>query len=577
MKSLVLFQRLLAYARPYWVMFIVAILTMTIAAAAEASFPALIKLLMDDGLTERGDIPVVAVPIAVLSIFLLRGAASFAGTYVMYWLSQQVLLNIRRDVFGKLLALPSSFYDTRSAGDLISRVINDAQQVLAAATNVVIALVRESLLLVGLFCWLIWINWKLTIIVAVLMPPLLYLTRKFSSRMRRVGRNYFESIGKMTSIVEEAIAGNRVVKLFTAQDYEKEKFKGINTENRAQGMKLSIASALQGPMTQLIASVGVATVLTIALIQTRQGEATIGDFVSFVTAMVMMLNPLRHLADINSQLQRGLSAAEGLFSLLDEVEERDHGTKTLKTCRGTVVFRDVVFRHRNRDRETISGFSLEVPRGATFALVGPSGGGKTSILHLLPRLYEIDSGSIEIDGVDISELELDFLRNQISLVSQDVILFNDTIASNIAYGRPDQSLERIQEAANSADLGDFVTSLEHGFQTIIGDNGVQLSGGQRQRIAVARAILKDAPILLLDEATASLDRHSERKVQNSISQLRKKRTTIIVAHRLSTVIDADQIIVVDHGRIAQRGTHLELLAQPGIYRMLYNTLRNDEE
>jgi subfamily B ATP-binding cassette protein MsbA len=330
-------------------------------------------------------------------------------------------------------------------------------------------------------------------------------------------------------------------------------------------------------MTQLIASVGVATVLTIALIQTRQGEATIGDFVSFVTAMVMMLNPLRHLADINSQLQRGLSAAEGLFSLLDEVEEQDNGTKTLKTCRGTVVFRDVVFRHKNRDRETISGFSLEVPSGATFALVGPSGGGKTSILHLLPRLYEINSGSIEIDGVDISELELDFLRNQISLVSQDVILFNDTIASNIAYGRPNQSLVRVREAVNSADLGDFVNSLEHGLQTVIGDNGVQLSGGQRQRIAVARAILKDAPILLLDEATASLDRHSERKVQSSISQLRKKRTTIIVAHRLSTVIDADQIIVVDHGGIAQRGTHSELLAQPGIYRMLYNTLRNDEE
>jgi subfamily B ATP-binding cassette protein MsbA len=444
--------------------------------------------------------------------------------------------------------------------------------VLTAATNVATGLIRDSLVLLGLLIWLFWLNWQLTLVVLILLPPLAFLTQKFSKRMRGVGKSYLTTVGEMTSVVEEVITGHRVVKTFGSQDYERNRFEKVNSDHRGQGMRLAIASALQSPVTQLIASLGVAAVLTIALMQARLGTATVGDFVSFITAMIMMLNPLRHLAEINSQLQRGLAAAEGLFALLDEKSEQDRGKVKLDRAFGDVRFSNVSFRYATRENSAITKFTLEIPRGKTYAIVGPSGGGKSSLLALLPRLYEPRSGKITIDSLDISELSLESLRRQVAMVSQDVVLFNDSIRNNISYGCKACTEEQIHEAISASDLSSFLLTLPDGIHTQIGDKGVRLSGGQRQRIAIARAVLKNAPILLLDEATSSLDTQSEIAVQQAIDKLRSNRTTLVVAHRLTTIVDADLIVVLDHGRISQMGKHPDLMKEGGLYRSLYSML-----
>jgi subfamily B ATP-binding cassette protein MsbA len=572
MSSISLFRRLLTYSIRYWGLFIVASMAMVVIAAAETAFPAMMKPLMDRGFSQDKQFELWWAPIGIIGIFLTRGIASFIANYGMSLISQNVLRDIRRELFRKLISFPTTFFDSHSTGHLISRLISDAQMVLTAATNVATVIVRDTLVLAGLMIWLFWINWQLTLVVLFLLPPLAILTQKFSRRMRRVGKTYLTTVGEMTSVVEEAIVGNRVIKTFVSEDYENSRFDRINADHRGQGMRLVIASALQSPITQLIASFGVAAVLTIALIQARLGTATIGDFVSFITAMVMMLNPLRHLAETNSQLQRGLAAAEGLFALLDEKSELDSGTKSLSKAKGSINFTNVTFGYSTRESNALSNFSLEIPSGKTYAVVGPSGSGKSSLLALLPRLYEIGSGHITIDGIDIRELSLKSLRQQIALVSQDVVLFNDSIRNNITYGCLSYGDDEIREAVSAADLSSFLSSLPGGIDTQVGDRGVRLSGGQRQRIAIARAVLKNAPILLLDEATAALDTQSEIAVQRAIDKLRANRTTLVVAHRLSTIAGADQIVVLDDGNIAQKGKHEELMQKDGLYRRLYSQL-----
>jgi len=546
---------------------------MAVTAAAETSFPALMKPLMDRGFSTEENFEVWWAPVAIIAIFLTRGVASFVANYGMYLISQNVLRDIRSELFQKLITFPTTFFDSNSAGQLISRLISDAQMVLSAATNVATVIVRDSLVLIGLLIWLFWVNWQLTLVVLVLIPPLALLTQTFSRRMRRVGKEYLTTIGDMTSAVEEAISASRVIKTFGTQNYELARFDRVNANHRSQGMRLAVASALQSPITQMIAAFGVAMVLSIALYQARMGGATIGDFVSFITAMIMMLNPLRHLAETNSQLQRGLAAAEGLFALLDEKSETDNGTREIKHVDGEIIFNQVNFRYESRESPALTNFSLIFPKGKTYAIVGPSGSGKSSLLALIPRLYEIESGEIRIDGVDIRELTLESLRAQIALVSQDVILFNDTIHANICYGQSHYSQDRIRESVIASDLSTFLASLPDGIYTQVGDRGVRVSGGQRQRIAIARAILKNAPILLLDEATSALDNQSEVAVQRAIDQLRKNRTTIVVAHRLSTIVNADMIIVVDEGRIVQNGSHEELIRVEGLYQNLYSKLK----
>lgn len=569
MSSRELFRRLLGYAGKYWIGFAFAVVAMVITAATETAFPALMKPLLDNGFESSGSFPIWWVPAAVLIIFITRGISTFVSTYAMSWVSNNVLRDIRQELFEKIISLPAASIDHKSAGTIISRVISDAQMVLEACTTVLTSLVRDTLALIGLLGWLLWLNWKLTLIVLLLIPALSYMTVQFSRRLRAVSRGYLDAVGHMTASVEEAVTANRVIKVFDGRELEASRFSGVNARFRAQAMKIAIASALQSPVSQFIAAVGVAIILTMALIQSRSGLNTVGDFISFLTAMLMMFSPLKSLANINAQIQRGLAAAENVFRLLDEPDEPQRGEPLRHRMSGDIAFDHVSLTYQGRDQPALRDVSLRVKAGETVALVGRSGGGKTSLIHLLPRLYEIDAGRITVDGHDIQGIELASLRSQIALVSQDIALFNDTIFNNIAYGRTSVSEDTVRAAADAACLGQFLDELPLGLQTLIGDRGVRLSGGQRQRIAIARAILKDAPILLLDEATSALDNESERMVQLAIENLRAGRTTLIVAHRLSTVVHADTIVVMENGQIVQQGRHAVLIEEAGPYRGLY--------
>lgn len=549
---------------------------MVITASTETAFPALMKQLMDKGFQGVSTFPIWWVPVIILLIFVARGLATFVATYSMEWVANNTLRDIRQAMFNKLIKLPSASFDSKSAGQLISKMLSEAQQVLFAATSVVTVLVRDSLILVGLIAWLFWINWQLTLVVLCLMPFLAVMTRKFSKRMRGVSRNYLSAVSDMTTSVEEAISGNRVIKIYGGENYEQRRFAGVNARFRAQALKYAIAAALQTPVSQLIAAIGVSVVVTIALLQTRAGDATVGDFVSFLTAMLLMFSPLKHLAEVNANLQKGLAAAEGVFALIDELPEPDQGTQTVAQFTGRISFKNVTHQYATRDKPAIQNFSLEIEAGKTYALVGPSGSGKSTIANLLPRLYDITEGSIAIDSINIRDIPLTELRRQFALVSQDIVLFNDTIANNIAYGRGNISKETVWHAACVADLEAFINSLPNGMETVVGDRGVRVSGGQRQRIAIARAIIKDAPILILDEATSALDTKSESNVQAAIEALRKGRTTIVVAHRLSTVVNADKIVVLSEGAIVQQGTHAELINVSGLYQSLYAQMQQSQ-
>jgi subfamily B ATP-binding cassette protein MsbA len=564
-----LYMRLLSYAKPYWGGFAIAALCMLVTAATETAFPALMKPVLDKGFQPGSNFQVWWVPVGVLLIFVFRGVSTFFSVYVMNWIANNVLRDLRQAMFNKLLTMPASSFDAKSSGQLISKVIAEVNGVTSAATNVINTLVRDSLILIGLLGWLFYLNWKLTLVVLALLPALATLTLTFSKRMRRVSRDALKATAEMTRSVEEAIFGNRVIKVFQGGRFESRRFEKVNADFRGQSMRLAVAQALQSPISQFIAAIGVAVVLTIALLQSRAGEATVGDFVSFVTAMLMMFGPIKHLADINAQLQRGLASAEAVFDLIDEKSEIDTGTRELDRAQGRLQFEDVSLRYPQSDRQVLTNVSLMIEPGQTIAFVGPSGSGKTSLVNLVPRLYEPNAGGVLLDGTPISEFSLVSLRRQIALVSQDVVLFNDSIKANVSYGAANVTDAQIQSALEAADLKDFVASLPKGMETEIGDRGVRLSGGQRQRIAIARAILKDAPILILDEATSALDATAEASVKTAIDRLRRGRTTLVVAHRLSTILDADRIVVIDGGQIVEDGSHPSLLDKGGLYASLY--------
>lgn len=570
-----LLARLLSYSWIYWPGFVIAFVAMLIVAITEAAFPAMMKPLLDRGFQGATSFQVWWVPTAVLLIFLVRGSANFLVGYTMQWVANNVLRDLRRAMFEKLLCLPSTFFDKSTSGQLISKMIVEIHMVLFAVTNVVTVMVRDSLILMGLLAWLFWLNWKLTLIVLILLPFLALLSYRFSTRMREISKKFMTATGDMTTSIEEAIAGNRVIKVFGGEGYETKRFELVNSLYRRQAMRLAVAQSLQSPLTQLLASLAVAAILTIALVQSRSGAATVGDFVSFITAMLMMFGPLRHLTDVNSQMQRGLVAAESIFSFIDEKNELDNGRLELERSVGSIQFSNISLSYAGRDRHAVRDFTLEITPGSMIALVGPSGCGKTSVVNMLMRIYEHSAGGIFIDQISIKDLSLKSLRKQFALVSQDVVLFNDTIYKNISYGREDVTAEDVRSAVTAADLANFIQSLPRGLETVVGDRGIRLSGGQRQRIAIARAILKDAPILILDEATSALDSTSEENIKSAINALRQDRTTIVIAHRLSTVVDADQIIVMEQGRIIQKGRHDHLVREPGLYQNLYLKLITD--
>ncbi|PKO84466.1 MAG: lipid A export permease/ATP-binding protein MsbA [Betaproteobacteria bacterium HGW-Betaproteobacteria-11] len=571
-----LYLRLLGYVRPYWRIFVLSIVLMAASAATEPAFPALMKPLLDGGFSGKTAYPAWLLPLLIVGVFLLRGVFGFCADYALSWVSNKIVLDLRNDMFKRLVHLPTDFFDNQSSGAVMSRIAYDVTGVTGAATGVLTTLVKDSLAVIGLLAWMFWLNWQLSLIALLLIPAIALVVRGFSSRLRATSRAVQRAMGEIMHVLEESIEAHKVVKIFGGQGYEAKRFAAASGQQRGQAMRQTIAAAALGPIVQVFAAIALATIITIALRQASVGGATVGDFVSFITAMLMLLAPLKRLTDINAPLQRGLAAAESVFDLIDQPAEDDHGTVELERARGEVEFDNVCLRYPEAGREALAGIDLLIPAGQTVALVGASGSGKTSLANLLPRFYHPTDGEIRIDGHPVETLTLASLRANIALVSQDVVLFNDSVAANIAYGLGEVPREQLIAAARAAHALDFIEAMPQGFETLIGENGVKLSGGQRQRLAIARAILKNAPILILDEATSALDTESERHVQAALDVLMKNRTTLVVAHRLSTIEHADRIVVLETGRIIEEGRHAELLTKAGAYAHFYRLQRSHE-
>ena len=574
-SSRALYLRLLTYVRPHARVFGIAILGMVATAATEPLFPALMKPLLDGGFSGVNANPLftpLTFSLALVGIFVLRGVFHFVASYCSAWVSNRVVLDLRAAMFDRLIRFPASFFDERSSGALMSKIAYDVAGVTAAATSVLTVMVRDSLAVIGLLAWLFYINWKLTLVALAVFPLVSMVVRLFSRRLREMSRGAQEAMGTLSHVLQETIESHKVVKIFGAQEYESARFKKANQQLRGYNMRQTVPAALTVPITQILAAIALAIIVYIGLQQSLAQRTTIGEFVSFVTAMLMMLAPLKHLTEISAPLQRGLAAAESVFGLIDEPAETDTGTIVLSHAQGHVTFEQVGFTYATRKEPALTHIDLIIAPGETVALVGGSGGGKTTLVNLLPRFYMPSSGRITLDGHDIETLTLESLRGNIALVSQEVVLFNDTIAANIAYGCLERtSREAIIAAAEAAHAMDFIRGTPNGLDTMIGENGMRLSGGQRQRLAIARALLKDAPLLLLDEATSALDSESERQVQAALDVLMRGRTTLVIAHRLSTIERADRILVLVHGRIVESGRHTDLLAARGAYARLYTT------
>jgi len=571
MTSIQLYFRLLRYVRPYWSIFALSILGMLITAATEVAMPVSLKPFLDGTFVDKDPFLMKWVPVALVAIFVLRGIGAYIGTYASAWVGNKVVMDLRDIMFGRMLALPLGYFHDNTTGNLISRFTYDVTHVTGAATNVIMVLVKDSVTLIGLLAYLLYVDWKLTLLSLIMVPPIAVVVRYFNIRLRKMSRATQHVMGDLTQVLQETVECNKVVKIFGGQHYEAKRF--AETSNRLRGftMKQTAAAAANVPIVQVLAAVAVAVVVYYATVKAQSDATTVGSFVSFIAAMLMLTAPLKRLTGVAEHLQRGLAAAESVFALIDEEPEKDEGKVELERARGDIRFERVTFRYPRAEQPALLGVILAIRPGETVALVGSSGSGKTTLANMVPRFFHPASGRITIDGHDLESLSLASLRRSIALVSQEVALFNDTVAANIAYGQTaGASREAIERAAQAAHALDFIRAMPQGFETLIGENGVRLSGGQRQRLAIARTILKNAPILILDEATSALDSESEKYVQAALEQLIQGRTTIVIAHRLSTIEKADRIVVLDKGEVAEVGTHAELLAKGGIYTRLYS-------
>lgn len=578
--SRALYFRLLSYVKPYWRFFLLAIVFMAISASTEPLLPALMKPLLDSGFSGHatGIYNSWLLPFLIVGVFLIRGMFGFFADYALSWVSNKVVLDLRQDMFQRLIQLPTTYFDNQSSGAVMSRIAYDVTGVTSAATGVLTVLIKDSFAVIGLLTWMFYLNWQLSLIALVMVPGIALAVMSFSKRLRSTSRGVQEAMGEIMHVLEESIEAHKVVKIFGGQDYERKRFANASGMQRRQAMRQTVAAAALGPIVQTFAAIALAIIITVAIQQSNAGDkTTVGSFVSFITAMLMLLAPLKRLTDINAPLQRGLAAAESVFSMVDAVPEDDFGTTTLGRVEGNVVFRKIHLRYPDAARDALTDINLSLPKGKTVALVGTSGSGKTSLANLLPRFYHPTSGEILIDGHPIENLTLSSLRSNIALVSQDVVLFNDTVAANIAYGLDNVTEEKLLAATRAAHALEFIQGMPEGFATMIGENGVKLSGGQRQRLAIARALLKDAPILILDEATSALDTESERHVQAALDSLMRNRTTLVVAHRLSTIEHADHIVVLEAGKIIEEGNHATLLACNGAYANFYQMQRATEK
>jgi lipid A export permease/ATP-binding protein msbA len=567
----VLLARLFRYVRPHWRVFALGVVAMMLTGSTETALPAIMQHLLDDGFGGKGNPQLMwTAPLMIIGLFVGRGMFTFTMNYAMNEVSNSVLYDLRKQMFDRLVQMPVSYFSTHSAGTIIARLVNDVQNVTQSLASVLVIMVRDTCVILGLLGWLLYLNWQLTMIAFVLIPMVALAVGAFSRRMRRLSGEQLRYTGELTSVVGEAIHGNPVIKVYAGQEHERSRFAAASRQLQGFARRMTVASSLLVPITQVMAAVAVSLVIALALYQSQQDRTTVGGFVSFLTAMLMILNPLKHLADVNGQLQRAFAAADAVFHFIDEPIENDHGTQEIERAKGALRFEGVRFGYEGSTSLALKGIDLEIKAGETVALVGGSGGGKTTLANLLPRFYSVTDGRILLDDIPIESLKLESLRRQIAWVSQQVMLFNDTIANNVAYGsRRGASEADVRTALDAAYLTEFVASLPDGINTMIGDNGIRLSGGQRQRLSIARALLKNAPILVLDEATSALDNESERFVQAALDKLMHGQTTLIIAHRLSTIEKADRILVLDDGRIVESGTHAELIELGGLYARLH--------
>ncbi len=582
-----LYRRLLSYALQYWKIFIFAIVGMVIVAAASTAFPALMQPMMDDGFVNRDPDSIKWIPLALIAIFFVRVVGAFVSSYGMSVIGRNVIRELRSEMFSRLIALPKAFFDQATTGELISKFSFDVEQVANATTKAITVFIRDALTIIALVGWMFYLNIKLALVFIAVAPIVAILVVSVSKRFRNISRNIQHSMGDVSRIIEESIKGQLVVKIFGGSDYEKEQFTAVNDINRRQNLRMQMTQALSSPVVQLLIACALALIIYMATLDSMIEEITAGTFVSFIIAMSMMLPPVRSLTSIISELQRGVAAAESVFNFIDLQDEKDEGTYSAEKVNGFIEFDNVNFSYSgsnsnstldantNKGALALSNINLTIEVGQTIAFVGRSGSGKSTLLNLIPRLYDLthdghSGGQIRIDDINIVDFKLDNLRSHISYVGQDVVLFNDTIEHNIAYGAMKKcSHDDIVTAAKSAYADGFINASSNGYKTMVGERGVMLSGGQRQRIAIARALLKDAPILILDEATSALDTESERYIQSSLETLMKQRTTLVIAHRLSTIEKADVIVVMDKGKIVEKGTHDELLALNGHYSTLH--------
>ena len=563
------YVRLLGYARPHWAMFLVGVVGMVLYAAVDTGFAVLVKKFLDGAFVERDPRMLVYVPAGIIVLFLVRGVGDYLSVYAPGWVGRQVIKAIRRDVFAHYLQLPVAYFDRNGVAQLLSRLTYNIELVAEAATNAVTFIIRDTLTIIGLIGYLVYLNWKLTLFALAVAPLIIGLIRATSQLFRRYSARIQASMGDITRVAKESLESQRMIKVFNAESRQAEAFESVNELNRASFMKLITVKAVSNPVVQMIAAAGLAAVMYMAIRDVLAHGLTVGEFTSFLTALLLVTAPLRRLVSIVGPLQQGIAAGESVFEVLDAAAEDRGGDVPLGRARGEIEFVDVSFTYDADKGQVLAGVSFRVAPGETVAIVGRSGSGKSTLVSLLPRFHDPDRGQVLLDGIDIRNYRLAELRRQQALVSQDVMLVDDSIRNNIAFSAPRADAAAVERAARAAHVLAFAGELPQGLDTTIGERGALLSGGQRQRVAIARAILKDAPILILDEATSALDAESEHLVQTALAGLLEGRTTLVIAHRLSTIERADRILVMEGGRIVESGTHAELLAAGGTYSALH--------